>query len=264
MFLEILLTAFNCKYCIKCLYIVYKPTASVNGGLLRDPSGKFTRFNNIETSNQNQPSVANPSVTSTISTEGVQPDRRKSFVASRWDPGSETVTDFNVTNEQCVNFRPDNINFSDAPNNDKNSLAAPSESVGFNEMDKNENHYSRPIPVVNSSGKPDGRFKGVLRRKVKHYFLNGIDPESNEDGVRDFLTENEVTFSTVKVFKPRRGDSLAAKITVWEEHAYIVESESFWPTGVTCKQWMTKPELRFAYKQRTDAENLDNENYNRY
>ena len=104
----------------------------------------------------------------------------------------------------------------------------------------------------------------MLRRKVKHYFLNGIDPESNEDGVRDFLTENEVTFSTVKVFKPRRGDSLAAKITVWEEHAYIVESESFWPTGVTCKQWMTKPELRFAYKQRTDAENLDNENYNRY
>ena len=137
--------------------IVYKPTASVNGGLLRDPSGKFTRLspNNIEASYQNQPSLANPSVTSTITTEGVQPDRRKSFVASRWDPGSGTSTDFNVTNEQDVKFRSDNINFSDAPNIDKNSLAAPSETVGFTEMDKNENHYSRPIPVVNSSGKPD-------------------------------------------------------------------------------------------------------------
>ena len=102
----------------------------------------------------------------------------------------------------------------------------------------------------------------MIRRKAKTYFLSGIDPESNEEGIRDFLSQNDVISSRVNVFKPRRGETLAAKIIIWEEHAQIVESEFFWPSGVTCKEWMTTPELRLAYKQRTGTEFSDNGKYN--
>ena len=88
---------------------------------------------------------------------------------------------------------------------------------------------------------------------MKHYFLTGIDQGSNEDGLRDFLDANSVTYTDIKIFKPRKGVSLAAKVSIWEENAPIVESESFWPIGVTCKRWMTRPEIRQRNKQRGDT-----------
>ena len=116
--------------------------------------------------------------------------------------------------------------------------------------------------MINTSGQHAGSFKGVIKRKAKAYFLSGIDPDSNEDGIRDFLSQNDVISSKVNVFKPRCGETLVAKITIWEEHAQVVESELFWPSSVTCKAWMTKPELRLAYKQRTGTESSDNGKYN--
>ena len=255
------------------LSIMNKQNTNINGNLNRDPqSGIFTR--NPQTSAggscQTQSIPSSTTVSAPNPTEIELSDRRKSFVANLYSGPMTSQASSGAFAQDSVTYanaaiskRSDNSSSITSLSNDKNSAPA-REPAAVGLSDKSESGYYRPIPVVNTSGNHDGRFRGVLRRKGKTYFLNGIDPDSNEVGVRDFLTENEVMFSTIKVFKPRHGDSLAAKITIWEDHAHIVESESFWPPGVTCKNWMTKPELRLAYKQRTETENLEHGNYNSY
>ena len=77
---------------------------------------------------------------------------------------------------------------------------------------------ARPIPVVGRpSNKPKG-FKGVLRKRVRKYFLTGIAPESTENNLQDFLTENDVVHTEIRFFKGRRSDSISAKVIIWEEN----------------------------------------------
>ena len=122
--------------------------------------------------------------------EGVSASR-KSFVASPMyssitahDPSTGTSLDFNTRSEHGVNVTSEYTPFPGTSINasDTSSLDAARGPLGSRETDKNESRYSRHIPVINTPGKHGGSFKGVLRRKVKNYFLNGIDPDSNEGG----------------------------------------------------------------------------------
>ena len=134
-------------------------------------------------------------------------------------------------------------------------------NVGHRPIPEHDIQEAHPIPVLGAKSQGQGRFKGVLRRKIKNYFLTGIDQDSDEDGLRDYLDANGIIYNEIRIFKPRKGVSLAAKISIWEENASAIESESFWPMGIACKRWMTRPELRQINKQRSDNYYSD---YNEY
>ena len=124
---------------------------------------------------------------------------------------------------------------------------------------------ARPIPVISSSTTTSKGFRGVLRRRVRRYFLSGIDPGSTEADLRDFLNENDVTHTEVRFFKSRRSESILAKVTIWEDNAATVESEGFWPYGVKCRPWMTRPELRNYYKyQNEQTDHVNEDGYEQY
>ena len=139
---------------------------------------------------------------------------------------------------------------------DRNQERVDIDMASVREKDTEE---ARPIPVVTRTANTSKGFRGVLRKRARKYFLSGIDPDSTENDLRDFLTENDVMHTEIRFFKSRRSESMLAKVTIWEENAATVESEGFWPYGVQCRPWLTRPELRNYYKQQNGQTNDDNE-----
>ena len=119
---------------------------------------------------------------------------------------------------------------------------------------------TRPIPVVTRTAYTLKGFRGGLSKRIQKYFLSGIDPDSTENDLRDFLTVNDVMHTEMRFFKSRCSENMLAKVTIWEENAVTVESEGFWPYGVQCRSWLTRPELCNYYKHQNEHTNVDNEN----
>ena len=100
------------------------------------------------------------------------------------------------------------------------------------------------IPVIGREVKSVSRFKGVVRKQSKKYFISGIDMNSDEASIRDFLEENDVVCSKITLSENRNRDALSGQLIIWEEHAERVEAEYFWPNGVVLRPWRPKPRPR--------------------
>ncbi|MES9884951.1 MAG: hypothetical protein ABW185_29255, partial [Sedimenticola sp.] len=85
-----------------------------------------------------------------------------------------------------------------------------------------------------------GGFRGVTRKPLMKYYLGNVHPDSTEDDIKQYLDVNDVKCTHVTIFNTRRTDSLSALVVIWAEHAQYVESEDFWPDGVSCKQWRAR------------------------
>lgn len=200
-----------------------------NATLLRDnQSGIFTRIGNPDGTKSD--TLGRTNVTE-------QPHRNAAVSKDKTVHSVETTS--NSDNNLVTQCSIQTIN------GDKNN-------TGRRDIHGHDIQEARPIPVLGATSQGQGHFKGVLRRKIKNYFLTGIDQDSDEDGLRDYLDANGIIYNDIRMFKPRKGVSLAAKISIWEENASTIESESFWPIGIACKRWMTRPELRQINKQRSD------------
>ena len=86
------------------------------------------------------------------------------------------------------------------------------------------------IPVIGREVKSVSRFKGVVRKQSKKYFISGIDMNSDEASIRDFLEENDVVCPKITLFENRDRNALSGQLIIWEEHAEFVEAEYFWPS----------------------------------
>jgi len=106
------------------------------------------------------------------------------------------------------------------------------------------------------------RFVGVVRKKAKLYIVSGIDLESNEEGLHDFLTEVGVTFKTAKFISTRRTDCQVAQIVVSEDHSDVVESPDTWPDNITCKPWLRRSEMKARRRTTRSANNNGAEPWN--
>ena len=97
------------------------------------------------------------------------------------------------------------------------------------------------------------RFQGVLRKRLKSFIITGIDLQSNEQGLHEFLIDLEVPFKSAYFIYTRRTDCQVAKVTVSEDAADILEDTELWPPGMSCRPWMKHAD----YKAKRDR-NLDN------
>ena len=81
------------------------------------------------------------------------------------------------------------------------------------------------------------RFTGVLRKHVKVYVVTGIDLESTEEGLCDFLKDLNVQFKSAK-FKYTRTDCRVARVVEDANDSSIVEDENNWPERIHCRSWL--------------------------
>lgn len=104
----------------------------------------------------------------------------------------------------------------------------------------------KPLDSVNTVNSHNGKsthvasaFKGKYRGRVKMYYIGGIDRDSNQQGLEEYLLERHVTPLYTSVFNSRNGD-LAAKITVPLYQGTRVEEDDFWPRFARCRQWLSR------------------------
>ena len=92
-------------------------------------------------------------------------------------------------------------------------------------------------------------FTGVLRKKAKAYLITGIDPNSTEEGLKDFLESNDITYKSVKFLFTKRTDCKVAQIVVNEDQSAILENPEAWPRGISCRPWMKYADYKSRHER---------------
>ncbi len=100
---------------------------------------------------------------------------------------------------------------------------------------------SNAIDVSHQTRADPPRFKGVVRKKLANFFISGIDPDCTESDLLEHIKQNDVKCTRSTLFNNRWDDSLCAQIVIWEEHSDFVSDPEFWPPGMSCRKWVTRP-----------------------
>ncbi len=110
------------------------------------------------------------------------------------------------------------------------------------------------------NAKSTARFRGVARPKLTKYYVGNIELDVTDDDFHEYLSQGGVKCTQLTLFNSRSADSLAAYVSIWAEHSDIVEDPSFWPEGVSCRRWVTRPPAR----RRRDNNYQPDGRYNQY
>ena len=111
-----------------------------------------------------------------------------------------------------------------------------------------------PVKSTNSEQIKKNRFRGVLRKKAKSYFITGIDLDSTQEGLYDFLDDLGITYKLAKFLYTRRTDCQVAQIVVDEDQTELIEDQEIWPEGITCREWMKRTDYKTSRTQRHDVD----------
>ena len=115
--------------------------------------------------------------------------------------------------------------------------------------------------LTSTSKRQEEVFVGVTYRKSARYYLSGIGNESTRAGILNFIEQKGVKVTHLMLFKPKFHRSLmTAKVNVSPEFAKTVESPTFWPDGVRCRQWMNNREWEQKCSMQNGDEGWGNEN----
>lgn len=152
-------------------------------------------------------------------------------------------------------------------NQDRGHNAAPYQSRVTTTTDNLQPEYhmyqapNHPIDSANNTNEEThpykGRFKGVVRKKAKAYIITGIDLDSDQKGLEDFLVDIGVEYKSAKFLYTRRTDSQVAQIVVHEDQAEILENPDTWPTGVQCRVWLKRTDYRKRYYGQDEYDPID-------
>ena len=113
---------------------------------------------------------------------------------------------------------------------------------------------------VSATNKPTTHFRGVIRKKTKAYIINGIDLESDLNGLYEFLDESGICCKSAKFLNTNRTDCQVAQIVVCQDQSELVENDSTWPDGIVCRPWMNKSDYHeYRNRHRTDNRHSLNE-----
>jgi len=84
----------------------------------------------------------------------------------------------------------------------------------------------------------------VSAKKARNtpYYLSNIDNNVVESDIYEYMTENGVYVSHIRIFYGRNGCS--AKINIPHEYAETIEDEEFWPNGIQCRSWVAESEYK--------------------
>lgn len=101
-------------------------------------------------------------------------------------------------------------------------------------------------------------FEGVTRRRNARFYISGISPRSTQLGMINFLKDRGISVSLCVLFKPKReGARRNAKINVSLKDAFTIESENFWPKGISCRPWLSNKQWQDRIARSDDAESDD-------
>jgi hypothetical protein len=136
--------------------------------------------------------------------------------------------------------------------------------------DKGDNHI-RSIPVRISGHDKDiynpsaddelGDFIQHVRKKSKRFFVGGFMPSISENSIRGYVKAvGGPNIISVDIIKPRNGNDVILRLTVETYNSNMLIENSFWPDGVRCRPWFSRPSYNRHRANYTDRYTQNNGN----
>jgi len=96
----------------------------------------------------------------------------------------------------------------------------------------------------------DDFFTGVTKKRTARYYISGIDPKSTRSGIITYLEQRDVHVTFLRLFNTKHNSyRIAAKLNVSESSASTVESHNFWPSGISCRKWVSNREWNQRFSE---------------
>ncbi|MES9879515.1 MAG: hypothetical protein ABW185_01380 [Sedimenticola sp.] len=146
------------------------------------------------------------------------------YPSSRTGISVQSVTDsYSATNTESTKNNGKTVRGNDTTSKNTNATAK-------NGMQ--HSHYARN----NDNAKSTRGFVAMRRNNVNTYYIGNVDESSTEDDLKVFLHVYHITPTQVTMYRNRGGASI--RVSIPDAHAQQVESDGFWPDGMTCRRWM--------------------------
>lgn len=200
-------------------------------------SNRVNNNPNVAPHTKQKRNVSQPSVQTISAPESPESYKAEAEVPSRPDISTDTHID-NVENRPKAYTSDDNTNHQEHK-----------QSINSNVIDLTgvTSHQQEAEIEINVPFRRPHAFKGVIRKKAKSYIIVGIDLDSDQDGLEEFLTDTGITYKSAKFLSTRRTDSQVAQIVIHEDQAPLVEDPETWPPGISCRPWLKRPDYRERY-----------------
>lgn len=84
-------------------------------------------------------------------------------------------------------------------------------------------------------------FNGFVKkgsRRVKRFYIGGIDKRSTEASMREFLSVKNICVTHLRYFNKHDRRTASAQLNIDAEDEHSIRDRSFWPPGVFMKNWL--------------------------
>jgi len=93
----------------------------------------------------------------------------------------------------------------------------------------------------NDDGTQRAMFRGVERRhRVARFFIGGINKDCNETMMKQYLTDNGVPVTSLRLNSHPYRRSAWAQLNVPYQHRSTVNDPKFWPDNISVRKWIPK------------------------
>ncbi|MES9879358.1 MAG: hypothetical protein ABW185_00560 [Sedimenticola sp.] len=108
-------------------------------------------------------------------------------------------------------------------------------------MNNLPNAESRVIADKNPVNEhPTRGFVAVQRKKVITYYIGNVDKDCTDNDIKYFLKQYDIFPTQITLYRNSSGTSV--RINIPSVHMNQVESDGFWPDGMTCRRWQSSRE----------------------
>ncbi|VDI32382.1 Hypothetical predicted protein [Mytilus galloprovincialis] len=108
---------------------------------------------------------------------------------------------------------------------------------------QDESDRSIPVHFPRSTCRPtqSSIFSGFVKnsiRKVKRFYIGGINKSSTETGMRTYLSQNGIRVTHLRYFDKQMRRTASAQVNIDAQDECKIRDPSFWPPGVFMKDWL--------------------------
>ena len=98
-------------------------------------------------------------------------------------------------------------------------------------------------------------FEQFVKKKAKRFYLGGFKPSITRQRIENYVNKRGPTVTWVRIWNSkRRPNNVIIRINVEDnDRAKLLESERFWPRGVTCRPWVNGGKSNKARKNGDDG-----------
>ena len=106
------------------------------------------------------------------------------------------------------------------------------------------NPRSHPEPAQYDNDDSDDDFETHIRRRSRRFYIGGFKPSISLEKLQHYVERKGVTVTWISIRRYEKQNKAVIRLNVDAQQASAVLEAGFWPRGITCRQWLTKNQLK--------------------